>query len=477
MLIKIADKEYNESELEVLAKAGVLQIGQKNDPASTNLTAPALHGPVQGNNAQFGLYSYPGVRPERFNALARPNSFFGIVTPQKSDYHNEILEIQTGQTADGTTNATGFCGDAPVAGKLKTCQQVYKWGSLHVKTDLEALPLIGQRKDRADIPANILNQAAVMNPFIPDVLRNITDTRSALAYELYRLGNGLERSTELVGIQGTADTDNSRFGWFKEFAGLDGQIKTGYQDAVSSVTCPAADSVVEAFNSTLAGNHNDGSGRNITATWFDLMYALKDRARQVGMTGVQWIALMRQELFRPLSENIANNYNFYQVTGTQYSERNSTGELVQSLRREMLQGNYLLDDVGNAVPVVFTEGLSFPAIANNTYNSDILVVPVAWNGTPLLRLEYFPMDNSYINEFASFVNPDTIKVINNGMFMVGQANTALCVEFHFAARMRLILETPFLAGRIDDIRFTYFAKSRTAIPGTSLYVNGGVSAR
>ena len=65
MLIKIAEKEYNETELAVLSKAGVLQIGQKNDPASTTLTATPLHGPFHGNANQFGIFSDGTVRPGR----------------------------------------------------------------------------------------------------------------------------------------------------------------------------------------------------------------------------------------------------------------------------------------------------------------------------------------------------------------------------------------------------------------------------
>lgn len=477
MLIKIKDKEYNEQELEVLAKAGVLGIAEKNDPASLALTAPALHGPLQGNNAQYGLFSYPGVRPERFSALTRPYSWLDMVSFNRSDFTNEILEIQTGQTAGSTTNAANFCGNPPTVGKLKTCQQTYPFGSYYVKTDLNAIPLIGQRKDRADIPANILNDAEVNNPFIPDIMRRITDTRSQLAYELFRVGIDMERNTEVVSIQGTAGTDNSRTGWFAEFGGLDGLIKTGYTDAVSGVTCPAADSVVENWNSTIGGTHSDGSSRTITDTWFDLMYALRDRADQVGMGSVRHAVVMRKSLFRTFVHSLANNYNFFQVSGAQYAERNGMANDVQTLRREMMAGNYLLDDVGQPVPVVFSEGLAAPAIANNTYNSDVLVVPVSWGGTPLIRMEYFPMDNQYASEFASFVDPDEVQTLNNGMFIVGKRSTGLCMEYHFAARMRLILETPFLAGRIEDVRYTYFAKTRQAIPGSSLYVDGGVSAR
>src|SRR3990172_10123280 len=102
--IQVNGKDYNLAELAVLHKAGVLNFGQKNDPASTTLTGGALHGPVQGNANQFGAFSHPGVRPERFSALVRPDSFLPNVGLDRSNYTNEILEILTGQSASSGTN-------------------------------------------------------------------------------------------------------------------------------------------------------------------------------------------------------------------------------------------------------------------------------------------------------------------------------------------------------------------------------------
>src|SRR5690606_30474586 len=41
--IKIGEKEYTPAELEVLSKAGVLNIGEKNTPASTTPGAQTFH--------------------------------------------------------------------------------------------------------------------------------------------------------------------------------------------------------------------------------------------------------------------------------------------------------------------------------------------------------------------------------------------------------------------------------------------------
>lgn len=476
MLIKIADKEYNDQELMTLAKAGVLNIGQKNDPASTTLTAQALHGPFQGNAAQLGLFSGSGVRPQRFSALSRPQSWLDIVPIRTSRYTNELLEIMTGQLAGGTTNATGFCGNPPVVGNLKVMRRTFTWGSYYVKTDLNAAPLLGQLVNRADVPGEILNAGPVGHPFIPDLMFRLDDTESQLQLELFKIGVDLGRTIEPVSMRGIAATDNSRTGWFAEFAGLDGMIQTGYTDSVTGIAAPAADSVVESFDALITGNSSDGTSRDIITMLTDAYYAVRDRAADVGMDGTVWAIVMRKEAFRELTYTWACSYATYRcTTATNAAQTQDTFD-VTSLRLQMLNGQYLLID-GVQVPVVFSEGIAHETLANQTYKSDLYIVPISWNGLPLIAVEYFPMNNAVIQEFASFVDPNSVTVMNNGMFMVGKRDTGFCFEYHFAARFRLILETPFLAGRVDDLQYTYRAQTREATPGASLYADGGVSYR
>lgn len=478
MAIKIADKEFNEAELATLAKAGMLQIGQKNDPASTTLNGQALQGPFQGNSSQFGLFSYPGVRPQRFSALSRPDSWMGVLPVLRSQFQNEILEIMTGQTAATGTNASGFCGDPPVYGNLKTCQQVITWGDFYAKTTLNAGALLGQLRNRADVPAQILNAApGNRNPFIPDVMYRLDDTQSTLQSELFKMGVGMERSTELVSVQGVAGTaSNTYIGWFTQFGGIDRFIKTGYTDAVSGYACQAVDSAVVAYNAAIDGTNSDGSGRTFVETLIETYRAMKKRARQVGMEATQWAILMRSEQFQRACDVWACQYAINRCAGTTSAPVNRDGMAIQALRVEMMSGNYLWID-GEQVPVIFSEGIPNPATANNTYNADIYIVPLNWMGRPLIYLEYYPMDNQYTQEWMNNFGLQKVSVLNNGMFLVGYRDTGLCLEWHFQARMRLVLETPFLAARVDDVQYSYFEPTREALPGASRYQNGGITYR
>ena len=432
MLIKIAEKEYNETELAVLSKAGVLQIGQKNDPASTTLTATPLHGPFHGNANQFGIFSDGTVRPGRFSALARPDQLIGNLSLTKSDYTNEILEVMT-----------------------------------------------GQRRNYADVPVEILNMGPRPNNFFPDVMYRLDDTRSEFRHQLFKVGVSLERQTEQVLIQGTAGTANNAYiGWFTQFGGLSGQVATGKTDSVTSIVCPALDSTVVSWNTNIDGTIADGSSRDIVEVTSDMVRGKWVTADRLGFgrSSITWAFLMRYETFASLVDAWACNYATYKCAGVQYSENNRDAFAVNQLRLQMMNGQYLLVD-GIQVPVIFTEGIPQETLGNNYYKADIFFGALNWSGMPLARLEYFPMDNGYVSEYFNAFGIKTVDSLNNGLFLVGHRDTGLCLEWHFQARMRLVLETAFLWGRIDDVWYRFYDPIRNALPGASNYYDGGLTHR
>jgi hypothetical protein len=470
--ITVNGKAFTPEQLELADKLGLISIGQKNDPAATTVGQTG-HGPFHGSTTQFGLFSGEGVRPGRFSALSRPETLSNILPIVKSEYYQERLDIMTGQLAGGTSNAADFCGDPPQPGDLKIMRRDFLFGKYFIKTELSRIPQTGLLRTRADIPGNILNAGPTANPFIPDIMFNISDARDQLSFNLFKVGVDLGRTMEQVLIQGVASTDNSRTGWWEEFGGIDGQVTTGLTDAATGLAAPAADSAVSSFDADVAGTATDG--RNIVEMVSDMWYALNDRAAQVGMAGVQWAIVMRKEAFRRLTDQWACTYAIYQCAGTAAAPNNRDAMAQQALRIEMLQGQHLLIE-GDRVPVIFSEGIPQETLANNTYKSDMYFLPISWNGLPLSKIEYFDMSNPYARNLVGFTDHHGM-TLNNGMYFVTQRDDGNCIEFLFSAQFRYILETPFLAGRVDDIQFAYLAPTRQAIPGASLYVDGGVSYR
>jgi hypothetical protein len=473
------NKEQVKEALEFLNEAG-FQVGYKNDPASLSLgSTPALQGPLQGNPNLGGLFSAPGVRPDRFSAMSRVRSLSRLLTPEPSDIYNEIISIVTGATDGSGSNPSDYCGNPANPGALKQCTQTKLFGKWFSKSNLQSVNDIGYLRNRADIPGTILNSAPQDFPLIPDIMWRLADTRSTLQYELYMQGVMRERSLEQVIITGDSSKSNSntKSGYIKEMDGLDLMIKTGYADT-SGVLCPAADSIVINFgNATIGGTIGGGDGRTITQVISDLWYAAQDRATQVGMGETEFVFVGRKEMFRALTDYYSNTYatsRFQAATLTAGSPVIQIATDANNLRLEMLNGQYLIVE-GIPVPFVFSDGMPLVGLGSNNYQSDLFLVPLSWQGRKLLRLEYFNLANQYITEWNGFINPEKRAVLNNGMYAMGYRSNGFCDEILFAATERLILETPFLAGRVDDIVFNYLAQTRNAIPGQSLYVNGGTS--
>ena len=478
--IVIGGQMFDEPTALKMLRAGVLgpQTTTKNDPASTTPTPNVPHGFAPGLGNIGGTFSLPGVRPQRFSALARPNSILssGYIVFEKTEYDQERIEILTGQTASEGSPAAGFCGDPPLHGNLKTCVQYYPLGDFYGGTKLDAIAPIGSLQSRADMPGEILNGAPSDFPFIPDMAWRIDDTRDQLRGRLYSFGVAAERDTAIVAIRGTAGaTSTTAPMWMKQFRGLDAQIITGRVDAQTGTACPAADSAVFNYGATLPAVGIDGG--SIVET---LSYAYETsrlRAGQVGMDTTQFAIVIYPHLFNSLVQAWACAYWTNNCAGTATAPNNTDGWRIQELANEMRIGRYLLIN-GEAVPVIFDEGMIRRTVANNVYGSDVFIVPISWAGMPMLKWEYQGMDSPYVAAYRDFADGiANFSTLNDGMYLASARSTGGCVQFLFQARGRLILEAPFLASRVDNVQWTETRKPFDPIPGASLYVNGGVSLR
>lgn len=480
MLIKIGEKDYNEDELAVLAKAGVLNIGEKHDTSSATPSAQALHGVFPGNSAQYGVFTSAGVRPGMFSANARVESIGKYIPLVKSEYLNEIIEIMTGVTAGSGTNSTSSCATAPKAGDLKTCQQTYTFGIIHIGTRVDDVTQIGLKKNRADVPREFYNIQMLDNPWLPGVpgIDGLTTSTSRLRAAMYTVGVELERNVSPVHFVGTAGTeDNTYRGVARQWNGLDNLIKTGYTDAVTGLACARADSTVTSFNAAITGT--DALGRDIIEAMTDTIYGVQELARKLSLAGVAWALVMRPDLFKALTEVWACSYATYRCSD------NAAGYPVQrdalaiyNTRVDMFNNRYLLVE-GERIPVIVDDSITRETLGDNYYKSDIYGVALSWAGRPLLYGEYFDMGNSEAEEFinAFGLSGDETTVLNNGLYRVFKRVTKGCYEYDFFSRVRLILDAPFLSFRVDDLFYNSYHKQVDPIPGTSYYVNGGVSYR
>ena len=94
----------------------------------------------------------------------------------------------------------------------------------------------------------------------------------------------------------------------------------------------------------------------------------------------------------------------------------------------------------------------------------------------LSYMEYFDYRGPYGMQSAlGDMAPDQIyKVSGDGRFaMMLLSPQSFCRQVLMRTRKRLIMRTPFLAARIDDIRYNVYIHERDPQPGTSFFQDGG----
>ena len=455
-----------------LAEIGKIfsQVQTKHNPAAGVPTYAAVHGGT-------GMFTEPGVRPDMYSALVGPRTFMNSLSFFKSDILNELISILTGQLAGTGTNPATVCSTPPQPGQLKKCTRTLTYGQIFLGTEKLDVTAIGGLKNRADVERQINNMVQSDNPMIPDLLKRPgLNFRSVLTHQLFMLSTQLQRSIAPVEVTGNATLGNAatNLGWISEFDGLDRLIKTGHVDVSTSTACPAADSHIITWGRSVDGTLE---GLNIVETMIDAYFSRQALADDVGMTGVQWAWVMDKRLFRALTFVFA--CTFPNTRCTDFAAATPGGRTQSEIENRALQmqsGQFLMIS-GQPVPVLFTAGteVAIPDKSSNGLTADIYLVPMKWNGTDLTWMDYFPLDNQFIQEWQGMAQQNGRVVHNNGMYMTAIRSDGFCDELLLTAKFRMIMRAPFLAARIDNVTFNAYKGYRSFDPGGTFFYDGGVT--
>jgi hypothetical protein len=437
--------------------------------AALGLTGEKAFVPPHGPN---GLLTSVGVRPDMYSAVPRVGRMAATIPMYPSRNQNEIIEILTGVTAQGGTNPENTCSTAPYAGNFKVCQQVYPFGTFFKATQQVNIAEAGLYIDRADLDRRILNPPDMSAPFVPDVVRSDpTAINTHVGKALMEFGVGAQIDFANVDFRGSATNTGvaAHIGFIREYNGLESLIKTGHVDAITSVACPAVDSNVDNYNAAL--------GTALVELLVNNYRENLTRAEQVGFPNASWAIIVHPWMKYDLVDVWSCNYNTARCVPTAENGRILNTESVTALRDEMLRGSYLLID-GERVPLMTDWGISYSiSDATGVVTSDILI-PALTDGTrALLYREYFPYTSPDMTAFQG-VNMDEVRVMNGGFYLMGYSKVnPFCYTYTFTAKTRLILDAPFLSGRIDNVQWTPTVKGNNPDPAGSYHLNGGQTYR
>ncbi len=146
-------------------------------------------------------------------------------------------------------------------------------------------------------------------------------------------------------------------------------------------------------------------------------------------------------------------------------------------------GKFLLID-GRRVPVVLDdcimeqESSDSASIAVGCYSSDIYIVPFSARGGTIRTLfwQYQDYRQGVIPDATQARAAPTFFWSDNGVFLWGlKAPDNWCLEVICKTEPRLILRTPQLAGRLQNVVYCPLQHTDDALPSQDYWTNGGVS--
>lgn len=430
------------------------------------------HGPSYVGLPAAGLFSRPGSRAEMFSANVMPMGLMDVLPIKTSIYTNPQYDILTGFTGARGSNANNFCEPGPRAGLAKLCTQTAQFGKFKMKTDPIIINETGARINVSDADRKLMNPQALPS-YLPDVLKQTRNINSQAWFMLYALGMQSIRAMETVVFTGnrTKSPGAAELGFIREFDGLDLKIKTGHVDAISGNVCPAADSIVDDWDDNLISATFEGD--SIVQRIASIYYALKSNAKNMGLLPVQWALSMYDDLFFALTR-IWPCLDV--LAGCNIGNANIDAETQRKLQNEMYSGGFLWID-GDRVQVITSQGAPLTNVGTG-FSTTIYFVPLTvLGGYQVTYIEGFDQANGEALEANNLVGADDYRTMNGGFYAMTYSRTEFCKEYTVATQPRLILETPWLAARLDGVNFNVNHYSRQFRPSDPYHRNGGATIR
>lgn len=446
-----------------------------------NPIGPYIHGPG-------GLFGIRGLERDVISTHTQFTGSLGEMLPfQGSIDMNPLFPYITGYLRSDQKEKNAVCDNPPEANHFKTCIQTTQFGRKEFKTRQAEINAIGQRINRGEF----MDLRVVNSPLVPAM--------AGLIGNIY--GNGLGSQNQiLAGREMVArlveivvafqrwfcpqiftgnPANNSAGGGYKEFMGLDLLIGTNKVDAETGTTCPSLYSDIKDFGYRQVSSNADP---NIVRTITTMMRILNRKAEQQGMAPADIRIAMREPLFYELTRFWPCQYNTDGCNVGQTDNREvSSSELVR-FRDELRNGKYLLVD-GRKVPVILDDCIMEENRADNAaipiggFASDIYFVPFSIMGGNYrtLYLEHRDYRNDVLPAASDIHALPTFFWSDNGVALWSlKAPDNWCIEAICKIEPRLILRTPQLAGRLQNVVYVPLQHTDDPLPSQDYHVNGGV---
>ena len=457
---------------------GMEGMGMKHDASGTPIATGYSHGPG-------GVFTFPGVDNSVMHTVVGNVGILGQLPVTPSVFTNPVYEIMTGVQGDevdtgAVSEKDGVCDDAPVAGLIKACKIIAPFGRYERSTGELELNRLGQQNDRADpmdltlIGSPIAQSGAfATGPGDPSVPGNLLTNE--VSRKFWELGIAFHRLLSVQLWRGDP-ANNSAGGGSKEITGFDQLINTGYVDAETGTTCPSVDSDLKDFNFLDV----DNNGTALVEALSYMIRTRRDLAFRTGVTPVRFVLAMRPELFWEVTAVWPCSYLTYRCQLTGNERVNVDGAEQVRMRDEMRSGRFLLID-GERIDVVLDDGINFntpttsASVTEGCSSSDIYLLPMSiLGGRAVTFMEHF----DYNNPSAAAALGDNMALGRvEGPFVTTMRQTNWCLQWQSKTEPRLVMRTPWLAGRLQNVMYCPLQNARQPFPNDPYFIDGGETGR
>lgn len=426
-----------------------------------------------------GTFATPGLEPDVITAHVRPQ---GLIS--ELPWLPSVMEQPHYGTITGFTGTTGSepvnpCDDAP-SGYMKGCNLTAAFGRVQRDTNtIEWDKILTQLHRGITTELSLRGRLLGLDNVDPGGLSEADALNIVTMAEMIGVGVQLERVLTQMFWQGTP-ANNTANGGYKEFPGLDRQIATGQVDAESGNPCIALDSDVKDFTYHSVA----GVSPSIVNYMSMLEFYLRFNARRMGLEPVEWIWVMRPELFFELTAVWPCQYNTNRCASAVIGA-NSTVFLDgrENVReRDRMRESKTIDVNGRTYRVVEDDGIfehnniNNPNLAPGQYASSIYFIPLRITGNfPVTYMEH--VDYRQGARDLALLRGNEQFWTDRGMYSWAVEIVKWCYKLSAKIEPRVILRTPQLAGRIDAVMYEPLQHLRSPYADDPYFADGGVSTR
>ena len=437
----------------------VNEIQQKHTNPTGTPSTPYVHGPN-------GLFGVSGGSRDVISSRVAGYGLASALPVSGSVSKYPLYPYLTGRNTASGSQAANKCDDAPTAGALLSGYQTAQFGLMQFATRELDLNIVGSVVNEGEsVDLRFVNDPLVMQmgQIFPAV-----NGMDALQYGREVLTRFVEVGMDfqqLVSLQTYTGTGSSN-----QFKGLENLVITNPVDAQTGVTLTSLASDVRDFGDVDVTSQAGSAA--IVGTIIDMYRNLKYNATTMGFLPATFAIVMTPQMFTNVTDVWAcQNATFRCLPST--ASLTVTADSNTRVAQDMRAGKFLWID-GERVPVIEDSWIPETDLGSNLFSSDIYILPMTVSGgRPVTYFEYFDYSRGTVQAIRDGMAQDTFWTDRGIYLTVKKPVQNWCTQWQMKTELRLRLETPMLAGRLQNVAMTLETHWRSPDTSSAYYVSSG----